>query len=57
MPAPKDHINTPLKRGVRYSRKANMWLYFETFNQVNVADKNEWFNSETEAQARYESHK
>jgi hypothetical protein len=54
MPAPKDKGTIPLRRGIKFVKKANSWLYFENFNTTNIADHQEWFDTEEQAKARLE---
>ncbi len=49
MPAPKEQGRNPISKGVKYSKKARSWCYYEHFNQTNVIDKQEWFNTEADA--------
>ncbi len=49
MPAPKEQGKTSVSKGIKFSRKANMWTYFERFNKENTPDKVEYFNTEQEA--------
>lgn len=53
MPAPKEQGRNPIKRVVKFVKKANMWLYAEHFNHDNTPDRMEWFNTEEEALGRY----
>jgi len=48
MPKPKEKGENPIRKGIRFVRKANKWCYFETFNKLNVSDKIEWFDTEEE---------
>jgi hypothetical protein len=54
MPAPKQQGTHPLRRGYIYVKKAHAWLYYENFNQVNIADRWEWYDTEESAKGRYE---
>ncbi len=53
MPAPKEQGRNPLKKGVKFVKKANCWVYYEIFNKENVPDKMEWFNNENDAMKRF----
>ena len=52
MGKPKDAGKNPIKRGIKFVRKANLWCYYEAFNMANVPDRVEWFDSEEKAKER-----
>lgn len=54
MPKPKDIGRNPMRRGIKFVKKAGCWLYYENFNHENTPDKAEWFNTKEEAEKRYE---
>lgn len=41
-------------KGIKYVKKAGMWLFYQCFNDKNKKDINEWFDTEEEARKRYE---
>jgi hypothetical protein len=46
----KEHF--PVATGIKFIRKANMWLFYKTFNAEHVPDIHEFFATEEEAKAR-----
>jgi hypothetical protein len=55
MAAPKEQGRIPIKRGIKFVRKAGCWLYFEAFGKENTPDKWEWFDTQEAAQNRYDN--
>ena len=53
MPAPKEQGRNPISKGIKFNKKFG-WVYYEHFNQDNVPDRMEYFNTEEEAKARLE---
>jgi hypothetical protein len=54
MAKPKDEGKNPMKRGIKFVKRANMWCYYEVFNKLNTSDKVEWFNTKEGAKERME---
>ena len=52
MGKPKEIKGTPIRKGVKFVRKAGAWCYYETFNTVNVPDVIIWFDSEDKAKKK-----
>ena len=48
--ATKEHL--PVAVGIKFVRKANMWVFFKSFNVKKVSDVHEFFMTEDEAKAR-----
>jgi hypothetical protein len=47
-------VATAVAVGIKYVRKANMWVFYKCFNNERATDVREWFGTEEEAKARLE---
>ena len=52
MGKPKEEGKIPIKKGIKFVKRANQWCYYEAFNTPSVPDKIEWFDSEEKAKKR-----
>lgn len=50
MPAPKKAGTKPVAQGVRWVKKAHMWLYYENFNSTQSPDVFKYFATKEEAE-------
>lgn len=46
----KEHL--PVAIGIKFIKKANMWVFFKSFNYKGVTDTHEFFGTHEEAQLR-----
>jgi hypothetical protein len=50
MGSPKDINKKPVKIGMKFSKKANMWCVYKVFNTENHADEVKWIQNKEEAE-------
>ena len=47
-------VFTPVSMGIKFVRKANMWLFYISYNEEHAPDVHEFFATKEEAQTRLE---
>lgn len=45
-------IHVPIAMGIKFVRKANMWIFYKAYNSKKVPDIHEYLATEEEAKAR-----